>query len=120
MVGGAVGGTGVLVGGTCVRVGMRVLVAGGRGVFVKVALGTVVRAVSVMNATGVVVEVAVRVGVRVGVQVGLGIREAVAVGAVGVGKGPSRDWEVSASAVRVLLASRCRPVASCGSREVIL
>ena len=98
--------------------GLGVLVAGGRGVLVKVTRGWLVRAVNVMNVIGVEVGVRVRVGVRVGVQVGLEISEAVAVGAVDVGKGPSRACAVSARAVRVLFASRCSPAASGDSREV--
>ena len=97
--------------------GLGVLVAGGRGVLVTVARGSLVRAVNVMNTSGVAVGVRVRVGVRVGVQVGLGMSEAVAVGAVEVGKGPSRASDVSASAVRVLLACLCRFDASGNSLE---
>ena len=119
MGGGTVGGTGEFVGrgGTGVRVGLGVLVAGGRGVLVNVARGSRVRAVTVMNTSGVAVGVRVRVGVRVGVQVGLGMAEAVALGAVALGKGPSRALDVSASAVRVLLACLCRFDASGNSLE---
>jgi hypothetical protein len=56
---------------------------------------------------GVTVLVRVIVGVRVGELVGEGVSEAVAVGAVEVGKGPSSACDVRATAVRVLLASRC-------------
>lgn len=108
---------GTAVGGRRVGVGLGVLVEGGRGVFVNVARGSLVRAVTVMNTRGVAVAVGVRVGVRVGVSVGLGISEAVAVGAVEVGKGPSRACEVSARAVRVRIAFRCRSVESRDSRE---
>jgi hypothetical protein len=100
-----------------VRVGLGELVAEGRGVFVNVARGKSVRAVMVMNGIGVAVEVGVRVGVRVGVQVEVKISEAVALGAVDVGKGPSRDCEVSARAVPVLLASRPSLDASRDCRE---
>ena len=85
---------------------------------VKVTRGWLVRAVKLMRGTGVWVGVRVRVGVRVGVQVGLEMSVAVAVGAVDVGKGPSRACAVSARAVRVLFASRCSPAASGDSREV--
>jgi hypothetical protein len=87
---------------------------------VKVTRGWLVRAVKLMTGTGVWVGVRVRVGVRVGVQVGLEMSVAVAVGAVDVGKGPSSAPEVSASAVRVLLALRCISFVSGVTREVNL
>ena len=43
-----------------------------------------------------------RVAIRVTVGVTVGVTDAVAVGAVEVGKGPSNSWAVRASAVRVL------------------
>ena len=95
---------------------MRVAVGG--GVLVNVARDSRVRAVKVTNTSGVAVGVRVRVGVRVEVPVGPGVSEGVALGAVAVGKGPSRACEVSASAVRVLLAPRCRFAASGDFREV--
>jgi hypothetical protein len=107
------GGRGVLVG----RGGLGVAVAGGRGVLLKVGRGWLVRAVKVTITTGVAVGVGVRVGVRVGVQVGVKISVAVAVGRVEVGKGPSRAWEVSARAVRVLRASCCELAPPGDSRE---
>lgn len=113
-VGTAVGGTRVVVG----RAGTAVRVRVGLAVFVNVARTARVRAVKVMNTCGVAVGVRVRVGVGVGVSLGPGVFEAVAVGAVAVGKGPSRACEVSASAVRVLLAPWCRSAASGDSREV--
>ena len=116
MAGGLVG---IAVGGRRVWVGLGVLVAGGRTVFVKVDRGWSVRAVNVMKTRGVGVEVGVRVGVRVGVPVGLGISEAVAVGAVAVGNGPSRASDVSARAVPVLFASRCCRAAS-GARRLTI
>jgi hypothetical protein len=103
------GGTRVLVGlggcGVRVRVGRGVQVGGRTGVFVFVGRAAIVRAVKVTNTCGVAVEVGVRVGVRVGVEVGEGISDAVGVGAVEVGNGPSSACAVSASAVRVLFAS---------------
>ena len=100
------------------RVGLGVAVAGGRGVLVNVGRGWLVRDVKVTITTGVAVGVSVRVGVRVGVQVGVKISVAVAVGSVEVGKGPSRACEVSARAVRVLLASCSEFAAPGDSREV--
>jgi hypothetical protein len=97
-------------GGTGVRVRV------GRGVLVNVARGSRVRAVKVMRGTGVVVGVRVLVAVRVGVDVGDGISEAVCVGAVEVGKGPSSASEVSATAVRVLFARRSAAAGSGDSR----
>ena len=108
---------GYVVGGTRVRVGLGVAVAGGRGVLVNVDRGWLVRAVKVTITAVVAVGVGVRVGVRVGVQVGVKISVAVAVGSVEVGKGPSRACEVSARAVRVLLAS-CWFAPPGDSREV--
>src|SRR5688572_27397469 len=103
--------------GVRVRVGRGVLVAGGRGVLVNVARGTSVLAVKVMNGIGVCVGVRVLVGVRVGVRVREGVSEAVWVGAVDVGKGPNSACDVSATAVRVLLAFRCVCVMSGVSRD---
>ena len=111
---------GYVVGGMRVRVGLGVAVAGGRGVLVNVARGWLVRAVKVTNTRGVAVGVGVRVGVRVGVQVGVKTSVAVTVGSVEVGNGPSRACEVSARAVRVLLASCCEFAAPGDSREVSL
>lgn len=80
----------------------------------KVALGRPVLSVKVTTTTGVAVLVGVRVGVRVAVKVVVGMLEAVAVGAVDVGKGPKSAREVSATAVRVPLAFLCKSAASGG------
>jgi len=64
-------------------------------------------AVKVITTTGVTVRVGVRVGVRVAVKVGAGVSDGVGVGAVEVGKGPKSAWDVSATAVLVLLACLC-------------
>ena len=61
----------------------------GRGVFVNVTRVEMMRGVSVMNSNGVAVGVRVRVGVSVGVKVWEGVSDAVWVGAVEVGNGPS-------------------------------
>ena len=71
---------------------------------VTVALATSVLSVKVITTRGVTLLVGVRVGVRVAVKVGVGTSEAVAVGAVEVGKGPKSAWEVSSMAVLVPLA----------------
>jgi hypothetical protein len=66
--------------------------------------------VNVGSKVGVWEGVRVAVGVAVGiVDVIVGVSEAVAVGAVEVGKGPRSDPAVSARAVFVLFAFRCAP-----------
>ena len=71
---------------------------------VKVGRGNLVCVMSVCASKGISVGEGVRVGVRVTVGVIEGVSEAVALGAVEVGKGPSNTCAVNAIAVRVLFA----------------
>ena len=86
--------------------GAWVLVGGGKGVLVRVGRGALVPEVNVTTGISEGVCVGVGEGVRVNVDVWDGILEGVDVGAVEVGNGPSRAWEVSAMAVRVPLDVR--------------
>lgn len=81
------------------------IVGRGRGVLVCVGRASGVRSVRVKYTKGVRVRVGTKVGVWLAVGVGEGISEAVAVGAVEVGKGPSSACDVPASAVLVPIAS---------------
>jgi hypothetical protein len=63
-----------------------------------------------MKIKRVAVAVGMVEGVSVGMGVSVGVFDAVGVGPVGVGKGPSSAAEVSARAVRVLFALRCAAV----------
>ena len=86
IVGGIVVGDGASVGESGVREGIRVLVSVGRG--------SDVCAVKVIMTIGDAVTVGVRVSVPVEDAVGERTWEAVAEGAVAVGKGPKSAWEV--------------------------
>ena len=111
--------TGVFVGGTggLVEVGRGVLVGRGVDVRVVVECAMTVRGVNVGIKVGVREGVRVAVGVAVGiVDVIVGVSEAVAVGAVEVGKGPRSNPAVRARAVFVLFAFRCAS-ASRGERQ---
>ena len=98
----AEGGTGVREGRTRVLVGM---IRVGIGVEVCDARGCTVRGVKVGTSDGVGLGVRVTEGVAEGrVDVTVGVLEAVGVGTVAVGNGPSREPAVRAMAVFVLLA----------------
>lgn len=136
--GGCVGGTGVFVGGTEVfvatirvfvgttevRVGLTRVDVGAKVdeaeivVPVVMSLGSRVRRVAVPANVGVIEGVRVAEGVAVGmVGVIVGRSDAVLVGTVEVGNGPSRASEVSAKAVLVLLAPCSRATSLAGARN---
>ena len=109
---------GVLVGrGVTVRVWLGM--SGGVGVRVRVALGMPVRNVPVAGTKGVRLGVVDEVGVRLAVGVMVRVFDAVGVGRVAVGKGPTSAWEVSAIAVLVLLALVCWPALSGGTLDIM-
>ena len=111
-----VGGTDVLVDATTVLVGMIRVEVGRKtgGVVVAVAAigvstGSRVRRTVAVSAGRVGVGVMVALGVKLGVAemrgVAVRVEEAVAVGTVEVGNGPSKELAVSARAVLVFLAT---------------